>query len=159
MGAVATPEIAKRILEFTSIDEDLARVDATHDDVHEKRLGVINRLEKMVDHIDWEKVPEKMSEAMARMQPVTTLLGALKDHEAGIHKRAALKLKYKDTQSASNAAEAVAEFLRLPADQRMGKIIDKIDLDQIALDLNEEIQASDDPVQEFELREDPHDLS
>jgi hypothetical protein len=103
-----------------------------------------------------------MKDSVARLQPVSTLLGALKDHESGVRKRAEVKIKRKDTEANHSIAEMVTEYLRQVRDQGAPPPA-PANLEPVNLD--KEIEAiaaqveSENPIRETELRTDPTDLA
>ena len=142
---------------FTPVEQDLARNDVVQDDVQERRGKVLNLLGQMVEGLD-AKVPEKMNDTIAKLMPVQTYLSALKDQEASTRKRAELKLKNKGVDTANNAAEVVAEFLRQRPEQRLADL-PASHFEDATRELEAEVAASDNPIKETEMRMDPNDLS
>lgn len=151
-------KIAKDVLTYTTVDEDLAKSDRVFDNTEEIRTKVIGKLAGMLDVIDFTTAPSGESDTMGRMQPVNTLLGALKDAEAAAGRRVGMKMKLKDAESNTNAAEVVVEFLRKRVSDRLGDIDGPPELDAVSANLQVEFDESDEPVLEGELKTDPNDL-
>lgn len=141
---------------FTPVDHDLARHDEVQDDIASRRQKVIEQLGQMVEKIDNE-LPMQAGAAMAKFMPVTTYLSALKDQEASARKRVELKLKNKEVDANNNTAEVVAEFLRRRPDQRLQEIPTS-HLADTTTALADEVDQSDRPILESEMRTDPTDL-
>jgi len=155
MGAISA-DIIDDVVAFTTIDEDLSRADDVQTDVQKRRQGVIEKLETMVQNINYENVPEKAGDAMAKMMPITTFLTALKDQESSARQRAVLKLRKQDADQSNDIAGIVAEFLRKPITQRLTDL-GPVDFDGAAKEFEEEVESSA-PIMESELRTDPTDL-
>jgi len=141
---------------FTSVEDDLIRNDAVQDDVQGRRGKVIDLLGQMVAQLD-DSVPQKMNDTIAKLMPVQAYLSALKDQEASTRKRVETKLKNKGIDTANNAAEVVAEFLRKRPDQRLLDL-PETHLDDVTQELDREISESSSPIMETEMRTDPTDL-
>jgi hypothetical protein len=150
-------ESAVRAIAFTSLDEDLQRHDNVVDESQDVRRFLLNKVTDLINATDFTKKPEGLADASGRLSAVNTALALVKDAEAAEFKRASLKLKKKDTDTAQSMAEIVTEMLARSPIERMTTTF-KDESDRMMVDLESEIDGSDDPIKDTELREDPYHL-
>ena len=149
--------VMDEILICTTLDEDMISADMHQTKMSKIRDDVIVKLTTLVGNTDFQSPPEKMGDVAARMQPVTTLLGAIKEQEKSFQNRVKVKINKKDLDNDEATSEIITAFLKSNPTNRILSEIE--DHDQISNDLSNAVDTSDTPIQEYELRDDPNDLS
>ncbi|CAK9254154.1 unnamed protein product [Sphagnum jensenii] len=147
----------------TPLNDDLCTLDQVFVDTSKRRRKIVDKLEEAVLSLELMHKDKEPREKEVDLQLVNTLLGALKDEESGVFRRASTKLKLAEQQTTSNHSKAVVDLLAkissgrttlTPASLSTGLPKDN------ESDLGEAFRRANlDPAPTTELKIDPNDLS
>jgi hypothetical protein len=153
--SLAADEARRLVESVTTVEEDLAQLDRVSDTSLDLRTQMVNKLTPYIEAFpDPKEFPDKMSAASAQMMPIQMLASLLKEQDKSTKDRVATKMKDRDGKTLAATAGAVADFMLKPVAERMkGMEVDLVAYGDKALD---EIEQSDNPVTDDELKDDPY---